>query len=402
MNAPNEGLRWAKKFPELGMDPIPVEPCISPEFFERERRQVFMRTWLKVGRIEEISKPGDYKVKKIHFAKTSVILIHGKDGVVRGFHNTCSHRGNKVIVEAGEETYGRSKAAVVTCRFHGWVYDAQGKLIQVPEQERFAPCWEKESHGLSPIHTDVWEGFIFINLSETPESSLRDYLGDLGQHLLGYPFAAMDRCFSYHTMLDCNWKIALDAFSEAYHVSTIHAGSFPNVFSTGLADVELFGDHRTTGVCLTLDAEPTPVAKAANGITGASLVAKRAASMLPPSVNPGRREDFSFELSVVFPNILIHVSEGIWFTHQFWPVAHDKTLWEGKYYVPEPRTNSERWAVEFAQVLQRNAWLEDTATMEDTHAALASGAKATMVLQDEEILLRHGYHVLEKYMKESA
>lgn len=54
--------------------------------------------------------------------------------------------------------------------------------------------------------------------------------------------------------------------------------------------------------------------------------------------------------------------------------------------------------MEFAQVLQRNAWLEDTATMEDTHAALESGAKTHMVLQDEEILLRHGYKVLEQYM----
>ncbi|WP_132979479.1 aromatic ring-hydroxylating dioxygenase subunit alpha [Pigmentiphaga sp. D-2] len=398
MNAPNEQLRWARKYPELGMDPIAVEPCVSPVFFEKEKERVFMKTWLKVGRIEEIAQPGDYKVKKIHFAKTSVILIHGKDGKVRGFHNTCSHRGNKVIVETGEETFGRNKAAVVTCRFHGWVYDAQGRLSMVPEQERFASDWKREDHGLTPVHTDVWEGFIFINLARGEVQPLGEYLGGIGRHLGGYPYAAMDECFSYHTTLDCNWKIALDAFSEAYHVSTIHAGSFPNVFSTGLADVQLFGDHRTTGVCLTLDAEPTPIARMANEITGASLVAKRGTSMLPSTVNPGRREDFSFELSVVFPNILIHVSEGIWFTHQFWPISHDKTLWEGKYYVPRPKTNSQRWAVEFAQVLQRNAWLEDTATMEDTHAALESGAKSHMILQDEEILLRHGYNVLERYM----
>jgi len=398
MNVPHEQLRWASKFPELGLEPIPVEPCVSPEYFDREKEQVFMKTWLKVGRVEEIPNAGDYKVKKIHFAKTSVILIHGKDGKIRGFHNTCSHRGNKVIVESGEETFGRSKAAVVTCRFHGWVYDAQGQIAHVPEEERFSPCWEKASNGLTPVHTDVWEGFIFINLSSEPADSLQDYLGGIGKHLAGYPFASMNQCFSYHTTLDCNWKIALDAFSEAYHVSTIHAGSFPNAFSTGLADVELFGDHRTTGICLTLDATPTPIAAMANEITGASLVAKRGASMLPASVNPSRREDFSFELSVVFPNILIHISEGIWFTHQFWPIAHNRTLWEGKYYVPAPKTNSERWAVEFAQVLQRNAWLEDTATMEDTHAALESGAKTHMVLQDEEILLRHGYKVLEQYM----
>ena len=402
MNAPERFLRWADKFPELGTDPIPVEPCISPEFFDREKQDVFMKTWLVVGREDEIPNVGDYKVKKIHFARTSVILMRGKDGVVRGHHNTCSHRGNKVIVETGEETFGRSKAAVVTCRFHGWVYDASGKLLSVPEEERFAPCFDKGTSGLAPVHVDVWEGFLFVNLASEPQQSLKDFLGDMDAHLGGYPYGRMSQCFSYSTMLNCNWKIALDAFSEAYHVSTIHAGSFPNVFSSGLADVVLLGDHRSTGICLTLNAEPTPVAKIAHALSGASVVSQRKSSMLPPNINPGARDDFSFELSVVFPNILIHISEGIWFTHQFWPVAHNKTLWEGKYYLQPAKRNSERWAIEFAQVLQRNAWLEDTATMEDTHAALESGAKTHMVLQDEEILLRHGYKVLERYMEKQG
>jgi hypothetical protein len=66
--------------------------------------------------------------------------------------------------------------------------------------------------------------------------------------------------------------------------------------------------------------------------------------------------------------------------------------------VREPRTHSERWALEQAMVLQRNAWLEDTATMEGTHFALESGAKPVMQLQDDEVLIRHGYHVLDKYL----
>lgn len=398
MNAPEPTLRWAAKYPDLGTGPIPVEPCVSPEFFERERQAVFLNTWLRVARIEEIAKAGDYKVKKIAVANTSVIIIRGKDGGVRAFHNTCSHRGNKVIVESGEDTYGHNRAAVVTCRFHGWVYDAKGGLLNVPEEERFGPDFKRGDHGLTPVHCDVWEGFVFVNFAASPEKSLADFMGGLGEHLQGYPFEAMSQCYAYHTYLDCNWKVALDAFSEAYHVSTIHAGSFPNVFSSGLSDVQLFDEHRTAAICLTLDAKPTPVAALANSLSGASLVAQRGQSMLPHKVNPSRRSDFSFELSVVFPNLLIHISEGIWFTHQFWPIAHNRTLWEGRYYLPPVKTNSQRWAVEFAQVLQRNAWLEDTATMEDTQAALESGAKHSMLLQDEEILLRHGYSVLHRHV----
>jgi len=400
MNAPAE-LKWAAKYPELGTGPIPVDPCVSPEIYEKEIEKVFMKTWLKVARVEEIPNNGDYKVKKLAFAKTSIILIRGKDGQIRGFHNTCSHRGNKVIVEQGEETFGKNKAAVVTCRFHGWVYNAQGELVQVPEENKFHPCFEREKNSLTSVHTDVWEGFVFVNLDRTAEvTPLREFLGSYADHMGGFPYSEISHCFSYHTELKCNWKVAHDAFAEAYHVSTIHAGSFPNVFSSGLSDVQLFGPHRTTAICLSLDAEPTPVAKIANSLVTGSLVSQRGASMLPPSVNPSRRDDFSFELSVMFPNLLLHISEGIWFTHQFWPIAHDRTLWEGKYYVSKPKTNSQRWALEHAQCLQRNAWLEDTATMEDTQIALESGAKSVMHLQDDEVLIRHGYKVLESYLND--
>jgi phenylpropionate dioxygenase-like ring-hydroxylating dioxygenase large terminal subunit len=391
-------FRWASKYPELGTGPISVEPCVSPAYFEMEREKVFKRTWLKVGRVEEIPNAGDYKVKRIAVAGTSVIMIRTKEGTVRAFHNVGSHRGNTVVTETGEETFGSSRAAVLTCRFHGWVYDAQGTLISVPEEERFYSCFEKADNGLTPIHVDVWEGFIFINLAPQPEQNLKDYLGGYGDHFAGFPYGALDYCFTYYTYLDCNWKIAHDAFAEAYHVPTIHAGSFPNAFTTGLQNVALFGPHRTTAICLTLNAAGTPVASLANQRARGSLVAKAGSNMLPPTINPDRRDDFAFELSVTFPNFLLHVANGIWFTHQFWPIAHNKTLWEGKYYLAAPKTYSERWALEHAQVLQRNAWLEDTATMEATQSAMESGAKRHIHLQDEEILIRHGYHVLDHYM----
>jgi phenylpropionate dioxygenase-like ring-hydroxylating dioxygenase large terminal subunit len=393
-----EAIRWAKQFPELGEGPIPVEPCISEDIYKQEIDKVFRKTWLKVGRDEELPKQGDYKVKRLEFAKTSIILVRGKDGKVRGFHNVCSHRGNKVIVETGEETYGGKKAALMTCRFHGWVYDAEGQVVNVPEEEKFLPCFKKEENGLTPVHTDVWEGFIFINLDPGEVTPLKDYLGGLGEHMAGFPYDKLTRGNRYYTYLNCNWKVAHDAFAEAYHVETIHAGSFPNVFSTGLQNVRLFGDHRSTAVCLNLEGGDTPIAKLATSRSRSSLVKHAGGTMLPPGVNPENRPDFGFELSVMFPNLLLHFSEGIWFTHQFWPISHNKTLWEGQYFFKEPETNSERWAQESAIVLQRNAWLEDTATMEDTQEALESGAKQVMHLQDDEVLIRHGYHVLEKYL----
>ncbi|PCI54582.1 MAG: (2Fe-2S)-binding protein [Alphaproteobacteria bacterium] len=394
-----ENNRWSKKYPELGEGPIPVEPYVSEEIYDQEVEKIFKKTWLKVGRDDELPKPGDYKVKKIGFAKTSIIMIRGKDGRVRGFHNVCSHRGNKVIVETGEETFGGRKSALMTCRFHGWVYDAEGQIVNLPEEEKFSPCFEKEENGLTPVHIDVWEGFIFINLDPGEVTPLKEYLGELGDHMSGFPYDKLTKGYRYYTYLDCNWKVAHDAFAEAYHVETIHAGSFPNIFSTGLQNVQLLGDHRATAVCMNIDGGETPVAKIATAKSRSSLVKRAESSMLPPGINPDKREDFGFELSVIFPNLLLHVSEGIWFLHQFWPLANNQTLWEGQYFVKEPETNSERWAQESAIVLQRNAWLEDTATMEATQIALESGAKKFMHLQDDEILIRHGFHVVEKYLE---
>lgn len=390
--------RWLEQYPELGSGPISIEPYISPDWYEKEREKIFRKVWLCVGREDEIPNVGDYKVKRLAAADTSAILIRGKDGQVRAFHNVCAHRGNTVVTESGEETFGRSKAAIVTCRFHGWVYEATGALKQVPSEQRFYQCFEKGHNGLAPIHLDTWEGFLFVNVAERPETTLKEFLGDYADHFAGYPFGDLNYGFTYHTYLDANWKVAHDAFAEAYHVDTIHAGSFPNVFSTGLQNVKLMGPHRTCAVCLTLNAKPTPVAGIANGIAGASLVSQRGESMLPKTINPDHRDDFAFELSVLFPNTLIHISEGIWFTHQFWPIAHNKTLWEGRYYVRAPETNAQRWAIEHAMTLQRNAWLEDTATMEDTQRAMQSRAKMVQNLQDDEILIRHGAVVVENYV----
>ena len=234
-------LRWATQFPELGTDPVPIESCISPKIFAREIEQIYRKVWLCVARDEELPNPGDWKVKKLHCLKTSVILVRGKDGVVRGFHNSCSHRGNTVITETGDETFGSSKAAVMACRFHGWVYDTAGKVVHVPEEERFGPCFDRAANGLTGVATDVWEGFVFINLEPEPSQSLDEFLGDYGQHFAGFPYAELDHSFNYYTYLDCNLenrdRLLLRGLSRPHD----HAGSFPNVFSSGLSDVKLFG-----------------------------------------------------------------------------------------------------------------------------------------------------------------
>ena len=137
-----EERRWARTYPWLGEDPVPTEPCISEDVYRREVEKVFKKVWLHAGRVEELPEPGCYKLKRLDFASTSVLLIRGKDGEVRAFHNTCSHRGNTVVVPEGEwDNFGQK--AAFSCRFHAWTYNDKGELIgalDVPhsfEEKRF-------------------------------------------------------------------------------------------------------------------------------------------------------------------------------------------------------------------------------------------------------------------------
>jgi phenylpropionate dioxygenase-like ring-hydroxylating dioxygenase large terminal subunit len=194
--------KWSLDYPELGTEPVPTEPCLSSEYFELERERVFRKVWLYVGRQEELPHPGDYLVRDLPACNTSIIFVRGKDGKIRGFHNICSHRGNKLAWDAGGSCQN------FACKFHGWVYDTQGQLVGVPDEDMFYNL-DKSENGLVPVATDVWEGFLYVNVDPQPQQTLHEYLGELGTRLSGFPYAKLTARYAYQTELKCNWKIAL-------------------------------------------------------------------------------------------------------------------------------------------------------------------------------------------------
>src|SRR4051794_39916248 len=90
---PAEGS-WTEHYPELGTGPVSYEDSISPAHYELERDAIFRKTWLNVGRVEQLPKNGSYFTKELDAARTSVVIVRGTDGALRGFHNICRHRGN--------------------------------------------------------------------------------------------------------------------------------------------------------------------------------------------------------------------------------------------------------------------------------------------------------------------
>ncbi len=400
-----QAMPFTTRYPELGTGPLDVKPLIDPALFELERERIFKQTWLYVARAEELAEPGDYKLRRLHVANTSVIIVRDRNGAVHAFHNICTHRGNKLIPEQGEQSLGHTATHTLTCRFHAWTFNTDGALRGVARQESFADL-DKSCLGLKRIHCDEWEGFIFINLAERPRQSLIEYLDGMADHFAGYPYHEAGLRFRYSTVLNCNWKVALYAFSEGYHVPTIHAGTFPSLATLEHTEFRCFGPHSTSGLYVppVPGLEPTPVTANLGGRLRASDRHRPHIEQLPAHINPDRREDFQFEFPVFFPNLLIHLCAGngypgmAFFHHQFWPIAVDKTLWEGTNYFRAPDTVSERVAIAHTNALHRNAWLEDTSTMEDTYQALSSGVLDEMVLMDEELMIRNTHKHWHDYM----
>ena len=392
-------------YPELGTGPIDVAPLISEALFETEREAVFGRTWLMVARTEELAAPGDYKVRQLDVANTSVILVRDRDGSVNAFHNICTHRGNKLISDHGDQMLGHARNHSFTCRFHAWTFATDGRLHGVPRADRFANL-DRDCLGLKRIHCEQWEGFVFINLAAEPATDLRTYLDGMAPHFAGYPYHESTARYRYSTVLNCNWKVALYAFSEAYHVRTIHAATFPSLATLEHTEFRCFGPHSTSGLYVppVPGLSPTPATAAFGKRLHDSGTHAPHLDELPAAVNPRRREDFQFEFACFFPNTVFHLCAGngypgmTYFIHQFWPISVDRTLWEGTNFFRAPGSPAERIAIAHTTALHRNAWLEDTSTMEETHAALKSGVLDELVLMDEEIMIRNTHKHWHDYM----
>lgn len=392
------GLRHANRSiaqlrEELGTRPVPLDLIRDPAVYARERDTIFRQSWLKVATAWDLAKAGDYIVKQLDVVDASIIVVRGKDGKIRAFHNVCTHRGNQIVPTHGPEQRGRARAGVLNCRFHGWVFATDGELRQVPEEDGFGAL-DKSCLGMKEIACEDWEGFIFINLSPEPAQSLREYLGDFGTLFEGFPYAEATTSYRYTTVLECNWKVALYAFSEGYHVPTIHAGSLPGFTGLEHTDFKLMGPHASSTIYGGgMDAAPSTNVFAAR-LAGAEAHRPRP-EQLPAGINPEKRTDFQFEFPNIFPNYLIHLAAGCgypgmaFFTHQFWPLGHGRTLWEGINYFWPAQNAAEDIAQRHVNALHRNAWLEDTATMENTFSGVMSGAIDEMHLMDLEFMIRH-------------
>lgn len=396
---------WIDAFPDMDRGPISLEDSICADFYEKERAHIFKKSWLYVGRVEQLPQAGSYFTRELAVLDTSVLLVRGKDDALRAFHNMCPHRGNKLIwnEDPFQETQGRMP--VLYCKFHGWRYALDGSLI-APTRADLLYDFDAGNCRLADIACEVWEGFIFINVDAANTQPLRVFLGELAHSVEGYPFGLLTQSYSFRIELNCNWKIFMDGFAEGYHTPYLHGAALRSLDSAGseeknpLADalaIQLKGLHRMVSW-----AGP-PAQRSAFSIPTECLVGAGATGLwnkvdlgpLPAGINPGRSPHWGVDSFQFFPNfVLVFWSSGCYTTHAHWPTGPHSHIFELVIYFRQPQSLKERLGQEMTVTFLNDVILQDTSPLEGMQAMLNSRAIRQFYANDEELLVRHLHKVV--------
>ncbi|MGI9328750.1 MAG: aromatic ring-hydroxylating oxygenase subunit alpha [Pseudomonadales bacterium] len=193
-------------------DPITGERYFSADFAKQEWDHMWTRIWHVAGRESELAQAGDWIVH--NFLRESVIIARQANGSIRGFYNSCKHRGNRLL-------WAESGAGDFTCSYHGWVYGADGVVKHAQDPEDFEggdPCGRIS---LVEVRCDTWGGFVWYTM-DPAAPTLEAFLDPIPQLMKNRDLQGAMRVVHRTFDVDANWKFASDNFNESYHLPTVH------------------------------------------------------------------------------------------------------------------------------------------------------------------------------------
>lgn len=194
--------------------------------FDFERDHVLGKSWAALGFTTDL--PVNGFAKPYDFMGLPLAIMRNKEGEFKVFHNVCSHRG-MILLREETEVEG-----MVRCPYHSWTYDLNGNLKGTPHIGGYgkhkAEGFACENHGLREVRSHVWGGMVFINLSGDAVD-FEEYIKPL-VHRWG-DFCGKEGWDSLTTAntgsqlqleVQCNWKLAVENYCEAYHLPWVHPG----------------------------------------------------------------------------------------------------------------------------------------------------------------------------------
>ena len=191
---------------------IPIEAYVSQDYVRAENEKLWPRVWQIACREEELKKVGDYVTYDI--LDESIIVVRSAPDKISAFYNVCQHRGRRL-------TSGCGHARQFFCRFHGWRWDINGENSFALDSEDWDACLNADNLRLPAVNIDTWGGWVWVNMNPDCES-LREYLNPASPMLDAFKFERMRYRWRQWLYFPCNWKTALEAFIESFHVDGTH------------------------------------------------------------------------------------------------------------------------------------------------------------------------------------
>ena len=323
---------------------MPAGFYTSPEIFERERRDIFLKHWFFAGRDDELPNPGDYRA--FDTVGGPAILIRGEDGVLRAFANFCRHRGSLLLEGSGQ-------CKRIVCPYHAWSYFNDGRLYGCPDMED-AEGFDRVENGLVSIRMETWAGFVFLTFSaEAPP--LLDHLGDMPERMASHRFEDLRCTWKIEIDCACNWKLLLENAMETYHTGTVHRDSVGAQTSRTLAT-------RGDWLCIQVTSDRSI----------ATLPGE--APPFPPIDGLDENARRGTYFTVIHPTVQFAIAQdSLWWLH-VQPRAHDSTLLEIGGCFPESALADPDFEAKAASYYKRWEMVgqEDVSILERQQRALSS------------------------------
>ena len=355
---------------------LPRSAFTSPEFFRHECERLFPRHWVFVGHAHDVPEPGD--VMPVTVAGVPLIVVRDRDGAVRTFHNTCRHRGRKLVDSACR------RRTALTCPYHGWSYDLDGTLRTTPHfggyRNPSVAGFDKEAFGLVPVRTACWHDWIVVNLDGTAEcfqqavAPIEKRVRDWDFRAEGWDLASLRHIGTIDFgKVRGNWKIVVENYIEPYHVPFVHTQSCGGQpLDTHFA----ISDGLLVGSAVSIEGSRAAVSKQE----------QKAASTR-------KQLDSSALYLVLFPNFALGFYGDLVISILTAPLAADLTherfdLYVWGYVDPKPE------AVESWMDLNRRINAEDIRMIEGMQEGLASP-----VMDSGAVMSPHWEHCIQRFEK---
>jgi phenylpropionate dioxygenase-like ring-hydroxylating dioxygenase large terminal subunit len=351
---------------------VDVDRYVSQQRFDDEQRYVFQRYPIIVGHRGMLSQAGSCWT---HDALgRPLLLCRDCDGALRAFYNVCRHRHTRLV-----EANGACQRTRLVCRYHGWAYDLDGRLLNVPLPEGF-PSLDRGDWGLVPVPLEDCHGFLFVSLASEPPVSAQAHLAPIGAHLAAFRLEEHVYFTHSYTTVAANWKVIYDAFSEAYHVKRLHHATLADFFLDNMVLVQRMGRHMCSAV-----------ARSALGDAGVAA---------DPEVPIPIKATFNYH---IFPNSILIISPDYMNLLALYPQSPHQTLVLDTMLTPEvPQTDKARdhWQRSF-ELLDGGVFRsEDFRISEAVQAGLRARISERFVAGAHEQGIRLIHQVIDEVMEE--